>query len=445
MITRQQALELIRDNPAEIGHWVGFKDLTELHNQWLKKFLFSKNDITLQGHRGSYKTTTLSLFFAIHAVIFPNTTIMFFRKTGAHEVILQTGNILQTGCIKEIVRALYGKDIRLLKASSFAIETNLRTSVSGANQITGRGLFGSITGLHADIVVTDDIVNVQDRISAAEREHTKTVFQELQNIKNRGGRFINTGTPWHKDDAFTLMPDPLKYDCYSTGLMTKEQIEDMRKHMSPSLFAANYELKHISSEDVIFTEPEMGADESTVMNGLAHLDSAFYGEDYTAFTIMAYHDGKYYVYGRMWRKHVEDCYPQILDLYNHFLCDKLYNEKNADKGMVARDLKLMGIRTATYDEHMNKHIKIVTYLKAIWPEVVFVNGTDPEYIEQITDYNENASHDDAPDSAACLARLLYRKHSRRKDGAGDIDYVSGSTGSWFGRGATGRIYTKSDR
>ena len=425
-ITKQQALELIKYNPFKIGHWVGFKDLTELHNEWLKKFLFSKKDITLQGHRGSYKTTTLSLFFAIHTIINPNETIMFFRKTGVNEVILQTGNILQTGCINEIVNAIYGKDIRLIKASSFAIETNLNTSVLGASQITGHGLFGSVTGLHADIVVTDDIINVQDRISQAEREHTKTVFQELQNIKNRGGRFINTGTPWHKEDAFTLMPEPEKYDCYSTGLISPAQLQDIKAHMSPSLFAANYELRHIASEDVIFEERPINAPIASIKNGLMHVDSAFYGEDYTALTIMSYHDGKYYIFGKAWRKHVEDCYPEIFDLYNQNLCDKLFMEKNADKGMVARDLKLMGIRTSPYDEHTNKHIKIVTYLKAIWPEVVFVEGTDAEYITQILDYNENAEHDDAPDSASCLARLLYRKATKRTvEGNNKHDYLSG--------------------
>ena len=254
--------------------------------------------------------------------------------------------------------------------------------------------------------MTDDIVNVQDRISSAEREHTKTVFMELQNIKNRGGRFINTGTPWHKEDAFTLMPNPKKYDCYSTGLMTAEQIEDIKAHMSSSLFAANYELKHIASEDILFNEPAMGASPIEVEGGIAHLDSAFYGADYTAFTIMIY------IFGKMWRKHVEDCYEQIQGFYEKFLCGKLYTEKNADKGMVARDLKRLGIRAVPYDEGMNKHIKIATYLKAIWKDVVFVDGSDPEYIEQIMDYTEDAAHDDAPDSAACLARLLYKKAGR---------------------------------
>jgi hypothetical protein len=48
-------------------------------------------------------------------------------------------------------------------------------------------------------------------------------------------------------------------------------------------------------------------------------------------------------------------------------------------------------------------------LKAIWKDLIFVDGTDKEYIQQICDYFEDAEHDDAPDDAASLARLLYPK------------------------------------
>jgi predicted phage terminase large subunit-like protein len=217
------------------------------------------------------------------------------------------------------------------------------------------------------------------------------------------------------------MPNPAKYDCYSTGLMTPEQIEDLRLHMSPSLFAANYELKHIADENVLFQEPKQGADTAFIRNAICQLDSAFYGEDYTAFSIMAYAGGKYYLFGKIWRKHVEDCYGEIMNLYNQFQCGKMYIEKNADKGMVSRDLRNIGIRTVNYTESMNKHIKISTYLKAIWADVIIVDGTDPEYIEQICDYTEEAEHDDAPDSASSLARILYPKIAKREGRRNIVD------------------------
>lgn len=410
-VTKDQILDLLWEHPIEIGHWVGFKDLTDLHNKWLKGFLFSTEDQTLQGHRGSYKTTVLSLFFGIHAVIMPNETLLYFRKTGpdVEEIARQTVKILDSGCMREIVHILYGKDLRLLKVTSNEIQTNLSTTIRGASQIAGLGIGTSITGKHADIICTDDIVNINDRVSVAERERTKRAYMEMQNIKNRGGRFINTGTPWHKDDAFTLMPNPVKYPWDKTGLITKKQAAKIKAHMTASLFAANYELRHIAEDDVIFANPQTGASIDLAKQGIAHVDAAFYGEDYTALTICAIHDGKFYVFGKCWRKHIDDVMDDIMGWYTKLGAGRLWCELNADKGYVAKQFKTRGARVATYNESQNKYIKIVSHLKFEWQDVIFVAGTDPQYIEQVCEYNENAEHDDCPDSLASLIRIMARK------------------------------------
>lgn len=411
MISKEEALKLLWERPIEVGHWVGFKDLKDIHNEWLRDFLYSDEDQTLQAHRGSFKTTTLSLFFGLHAIEKPNETLMYFRKTDSDvaEIARQTAKILQSGCVKMLVKAIYGCDLKLLKDSNTEIQTNLTTSILGTSQIVGLGIGTSITGKHADIVVTDDIVNISDRTSRAEREKTKLAYQELQNIKNRGGRFVNTGTPWHKEDAFMLMPHPKKFDCYQTGLMTEEQIKATKERMTASLFAANYELRHIASEDVIFTTPAMGADPSLAEQGIAHIDAAYGGEDYSALTICRRHDGKYYIFGKLWRKGIEQLEDEIIAYRKMFMAGQIHCEDNADKGFLARDLRKKGERVTLYHENMNKFLKITSYLKFAWKDVVFVKGTDEAYIEQICDYNENAEHDDAPDSLASIIRIYSRK------------------------------------
>lgn len=266
---KQAVLDLLWNEPYKIGHWVGFKDLTTLHNEWLRSFLYADEDQTLLAHRGSYKTTDLSLFLAIHTVIKPNENVMFFRKTDddVTEVITQSQKILRSGAMSHIVQVLYGARLDLLKENTSEIHTNLCTSTKGISQVVGLGIGTSITGKHADIVVTDDIVNLKDRISRAEREKTKTQYMELQNIKNRRGRFINTGTPWHKEDAISLMPNVKRYDCYSTGLIARDKLEKLRSQMSDSLFAANYELKHIADKDAMFQNPQFVSDESLIYDG----------------------------------------------------------------------------------------------------------------------------------------------------------------------------------
>lgn len=415
-MTREKAINFLKNHPIEFAKMLGFDKLINLHSQWIKEMVFGKNDFTLMSHRASYKTTCVSLALAITIILYPNIRTLFLRKTDADikEVIKQVQKILLDEHTQYFVMAIYGVSLKLTVQSATEISTNLTADIKGTSQLVGIGIGSSLTGKHFDRIFTDDIINVKDRISKAERENTKLVYQELQNIKNRGGKISNTLTPWHKESAECLMPNVHKYNCYETGLISTSDLEYIKRSMSPSLFAANYELKHIADENVLFGEPKQNANVERVRYGVCHIDSAFYGEDFTAFTIMVYSEGTYYVLGKMWRKHVEDCYGEILNLYSRNACGKMYIEKNADKGMVARDLKNLGIRIVPYNEKMNKHIKISTYLKAIWENVCFVDGTDDEYINQICDYTEEAEHDDAPDSAACLARLLYPKIAKRE-------------------------------
>lgn len=410
-MNREQAIDFLKYNPVKYAKLLGFDKLGNLHNDWIMDMVWGKGDKTLQSHRGSYKTTCDSIALSEIIILLPRFRTMFMRKTDndVKEIIKQVQKILSDPHTLYLVQVIYGVNLKMQTQSVTEVNTNLSTDVRGTSQLLGIGLGGSITGKHYDRIFTDDIVNIKDRTSRAERERTKLAYQELQNIKNKGGRIFNTGTPWHKDDAFSIMPEPMKYDCYNTGILNEKEIQEKRDSMLPSLFSANYELKHIASEDVIFTEPQTGGGQAMIEQGIMHLDSAFYGEDYTAWSVMKYVGGKYYLYGRMRRKHVEECYDLIKQDYEKFMCGKIYNENNADKGMVGKELRKQDMRVVLYHEDMNKHMKIVTYLKAIWKDVIFVEGTDQAYIDQICDYFEDAEHDDAPDSAASLARVLYRK------------------------------------
>lgn len=368
-------------------------------------------DKTLQAHRGSYKTTCVSIAIAVIMILHPSEKLLFMRKTDGdvREVIRQVEKILAHPVVDAFVRCIYGVPLVLTTATGTEVSTNLSRSVKGTAQLVGMGIGGSITGKHFDRIFTDDIVNVSDRISKAERDHTKAIYQELQNIKNRGGRIYNTGTPWHKDDAFSIMPDADKWDYRRTGLISDADAAVIAAKMEPSLFAANYELRHIPSDAVLFAFPQTGAEPGMAEQGDCHIDAAYGGEDYTAFTICRKADGKYYVYGRLWRKHIDDVEEEIIELRRKFNAGKIYCEDNGDKGYLAKDLRKRGERVISYHENMNKFLKITSYLKAAWKDVIFVGGTDQAYIDQICEYTEDAEHDDAPDSAASIIRIFEKK------------------------------------
>ena len=412
-MTREQAVNFLLENPYLFAHMLGFTKLTELHNGWIIDMVRGKEDKTLQAHRGSYKTTCVSVALAIIIILTPRKKTLFMRKTdtGVKEVIKQVQKILLDPHTLYFVQTIYGAPLRLTVSSATEINTNLATDIKGTSQLVGIGTQASLTGKHFDCVFTDDIVNVNDRISRAERDRTKLVYQELQNIRNRGGRIYNTGTPWSKDDAFTLMPNIERFDCYKTGLIQPEDLDQIKASMTASLFAANYELRHVAEEDIIFSNPRTDCDPALVEQGDCHIDAAYGGEDYTAFTIVSKRDGNYYFYGRLWRKHVDDCLDEIQGLRKRFNAGRIYCEDNGDKGYLAKELRKRGERAVTYHENMNKFLKITSYLKAEWNNVYFVSGTDKEFIDQICDYNENAEHDDAPDSVASQVRRLWRKNS----------------------------------
>lgn len=407
----QKYLDMIIDEPAQIGRWLGFEDLTDLHNGWIQEMMFAEDDVTLLAHRGSYKTTCLSIAIALIMVLFPKITIIFFRKTDTDvkEVIKQVANILKSDVLFLFVKKIYGVDIKLTEESSFNLTTNLVETTKGASQLLGLGINSSITGKHGDLIITDDIVNLRDRVSKAKRDETKTNYMELQNIKNRKGRILNTGTPWHKEDAISGMPNKKFCDCYSTGLITRKELEKIRQSMTASLFAANYELKHIADEDALFTNPNFTDKTETIYNGICHIDAAYGGGDGTALTIAKKTDKGFVLFGKRWNKHVDDCLNEIDMLIEKYRGGSISCEKNADKGYLAKELRRRKHVVNEYQETTNKFIKISTHLRSNWGKIEFLEDTDPEYINEILDYTEDAEHDDAPDSAASILRKLTDK------------------------------------
>ena len=407
---QKQTVQDILNDPLILAIEVGFTRLEDINGDWIYSMAYTDDDETLLGHRNSYKTTCLSFAIAFIMVTQPWKNIVFMRKTDedVKEIIQQVKKVLEHDRMQTFAIAHYGNPYRILKSNATEIHTSLSRSPKGASQLRGFGTGGSITGKHVDIIFTDDIVSLIDRVSRAERERIKRLYMELQNIKDtEGGRIFNTGTPWHKEDAISIMPNVKRYPYTKTGILTKAKIEELRSSMTPSLFAANYELQHIAAENALFsTSPKFDADEKLLYNGIAHIDAAYGGEDGTALTLGKLDKGTLYMYGKLWQGHVGNRLPEVAEICKRFRCAPIHCEINADKGYLARDMQKLGMVTRMYSENMNKYLKISTYLYKYWPKIVWIEGTDPEYLNQIMDYTEDAAHDDSGDSAASLIRIL---------------------------------------
>jgi terminase large subunit len=409
-------IEYILTSVVEISHMIGFNLITNIHQEWFDLFFSDTQEITLQASRNSYKSTLLSIFTACYMIIFPNKRILVIRKTDddISDFIGTIKNILESDTFKYLVLKIWGVELKIINFNSCEITTNLKTNVDDAAQLRGKSLNSALTGKHADLIITDDIVTLTDRISRADREKTKIKYQELFNLLNRGGKVINCGTPWHKEDCFSLMNNLHVYDCYDlekAGVMTKELIKEKRSKMTSSLFAANYELKHIANEDAIFTNPQFTDDEKLIYNGICHIDARYSGSDYTAFTIIKKAEDKFYVFGKRFDKHVDDCLNEIFLLQKKYLGGKIYCENNGDKGYLKKKIIEIGNYADDYHEAMNKYIKIISYLKPNWDNVIFLEDTDKNYINDILEYTDTAEHDDCPDSLASSIRIITTNRS----------------------------------
>jgi hypothetical protein len=111
----------------------------------------------------------------------------------------------------------------------------------------------------------------------------------------------------------------------------------------------------------------------------------------------------------MWHGHVDTVLDYCIAKAKELMCAPIWCEKNADKGYLGMEINRHGVPASPYTEKENKYVKISSFLRKWWDHIEWLEGTDTEYINQILGYTEDAEHDDAPDSAACVCRIYDRR------------------------------------
>lgn len=227
---------------------------------------------------------------------------------------------------------------------------------------------------------------------------------------------FNPKDPLHWLKQFIDSDADVFYQTYSIDdnpFLDPKFVEELKKEYAGTVLYERYILGlWAASEGALFTTyPQYTDDESVLYDGIAHIDAAFGGADGSALTCARRDGDTIYLYGKLRQQHIDT----LMDFYSNetrrLRCSPILIETNADKGFVGKEFRRKGDHVRTYDETMNKFFKIATYLRKWWGHVVFVKGTDKAYIEQIMAYSEEAEHDDAPDSAACVCRYYDPRSS----------------------------------
>jgi hypothetical protein len=413
----QQLVKEILDKPYKLGHLVGKDKLTELHGEWIKDVFGSAEKLTaFQAHRGAYKSTALiEIGLPLYHIFHPNHRVALLKETytEACRQFDTVKKVMRTPAFQSLAKLVYKKPVFEIVNRKESVSWNFRSEFRKEGNLDAYGVAQIPTGTHYDLIICDDIVTINSRISKAVRESVNLFCQEIiDNILESSGRFILIGTPWHENDAFSLKDADgkcifgriRKNDVYSTGILTKEQIADKQKRMPASLFSVNYLLQHLPSESFLFQNPQYDVFPS--IHTTAHIDLRFTGNDYTALTIGAKHDSKYHIFGYAEQKHFQDMMPVFAKFFIRYKVQRVFMESNPDKGLSIPIFQnaFPQIAFHSYHESVNKHIKISTIITDKWKDIYFCNNTNDDYMLQILEYNEQASHDDAPDSLASWLR-----------------------------------------
>src|SRR5690554_3230943 len=115
-----ETLEKILSRPTLYARSLGYTKLKpELHDEWIRMFMLSSEDFTLQAHRESYKTTCVIVALTLLMVLKPNESNLLLRKdqSSVKEISRAIKKNLLNPITVEMAQLLYGKQLKLVKDS----------------------------------------------------------------------------------------------------------------------------------------------------------------------------------------------------------------------------------------------------------------------------------------------------------------------------------------
>jgi hypothetical protein len=427
-------------HPHKLGHLLGFKKLTPYHDRWVTEFIRAGAGETraLLAHRGAYKTTCGLVALTLLVMIRRNIRISVTRKSQAmaSKILIAMDKIFRSEIVRAWVFAAYGTmKLETDHWSTSALRISINNRINPEPTLSAKGIGTSQTGDHYDYIWSDDIVTPEDRYSKAIREQTKAYVYETENMVEPDGVRIFTGTVWHPEDAWTvIMPmvtkEPIIQPIGTVPIpeITPEWIERKKQSMPLSLWAANYELKHVKDVDKEFGEPIPG-EPPPGLTKYWYIDPAFGGEDSTAIW-EGCTDGElvYLTWAKMYRRSIAEKYDEIEQLFWARDVAKVYFENVGAQKLVGVELERRRIPCEGVPANTNKFARITAALKPVWqrlrfhPDVLKQNmaptepGEDapPNPLIELLEYNIDAQHDDSPDACAGLVSQLQAR--------GEIDW-----------------------
>ena len=180
--------------------------------------------------RGHMKSHMLAVWCAWQVTKYPETTILYISATStlAEDQLYAIKNMMDSDIYKTYWPAMLHTDVGMRERWSV---TNMsvdhpQRKLEGVRDATIRcaGLTTNTAGLHADIIVADDIVVPENAYTADGRRKTAAAMSQMSSIKNAGGMIKACGTTYHPDDIYTTWKDQKVPIVDDEGNITDEKL-----------------------------------------------------------------------------------------------------------------------------------------------------------------------------------------------------------------------------
>jgi hypothetical protein len=245
----------------------------------------------------------------------------------------------------------------------------------------------------------DDPVT-EDDVSEATRSHVMRVYNEINKLCSD---VLIIGQPAHKFDLYGHLRPLLKKLEVPHGTIPEldHDLEAQRAAgVDEASIQASYFLNVVSESASPFEKIKYLDKFPIGESAVAFIDPSHEGGDYTALSILKAHFEGVAVVGFVWKKAWNHCLDDMAKRLTQFNVKRLAFETNAlgDQPVIMlRQLFPGGVvgRKSTN----NKHSRIMA--AGAYAHLIHLSReSDKAYINQVTQYEYKAKHDDAPDSLA---------------------------------------------
>ena len=229
----QEVMEDFRTHLDFSFKYLGLGEPTAKQYAMAYRLQAGTRNFILQAGRGDGKSVIMAAYVSWLLLKDPNITILILSAAAdrAIKFVSQVRMVLtQVPYMQFLEPQEFDKD------SAFGFNVHVRTKFSQDLSVTARGITSQITGLHADVIVCDDIEIPENSDSPQSREKLWDRCLELENVINKHDqamvRFL--GTPQSKDSVYNRLGGIykiIKFPAVMPDLGNPEDVEDVDEYI----------------------------------------------------------------------------------------------------------------------------------------------------------------------------------------------------------------------